>query len=402
MSTDNGKRALDAIGKKIKLKEEIDQPFDENTLKDIDLEIEESKEEQTQKTIALKVYSKDVGLNGLCELNLGKAYKLLPDGKRVKYPASYKCAMNEKWLDYIIEQIKNATNPVVIVSDIFTRVTTGNNEDTLPYKEQLAYAYKKLNNIKDKIILVRGLKEKEIIDNGGPDLMAKLANMMDMKNKLVNAGFHLTLNLSNQKSKQVSLLHYNEKINTVRSLAISMQKFANNNPGHDIYFCTTSKTNWYSCGLTTYVNKDGKTTTKPCWFIAFGGMYEYDKTNEKRPKVGAYTLNNDWFKIMMDKNNFVRADRVDYRYPHPTKIDSSNYISSVIADNKSNSYIELFNELSASLEKMNEKLSKSTSKQITSSIHKAKEKIKVKENKKNIEFVDERKNKKQNKGEEKV
>ena len=203
---EDGKRALDAIGKKIKLKEEIDQPFDENTLKDVNLEIEESKEEQTQKTIALKVFSKDVGLNGLCELNLGKAYKLTNDGRRVKYPSSYKCAMNEKWLDYIIEQIKNATNPVVIVSDIFTRVTTGNNEDTLPYKEQLAYGYKKLKDIKDKIILVRGLKEKEIIDNGGPDLMGKLANMLDMKNKLVNAGFHLTLNLSNQKSKQVSLL----------------------------------------------------------------------------------------------------------------------------------------------------------------------------------------------------
>ena len=397
---EDGKRALDAIGKKIKLKEEIDQPFDENTLKDVNLEIEESKEEQTQKTIALKVFSKDVGLNGLCELNLGKAYKLTSDGRRVKYPSSYKCAMNEKWLDYIIEQIKNATNPVVIVSDIFTRVTTGNNEDTLPYKEQLAYGYKKLKDIKDKIILVRGLKEKEIIDNGGPDLMGKLANMLNMKNKLVNAGFHLTLNLSNQKSKQVSLLHYNEKINTVRSLAISMQKFANNNPGHDIYFCTTSKTNWYSCGLTTYVTKDGQTATKPCWFVAFGGMYEYDKTNEKRPKVGAYTLNNDWFKIMMDKNNFVRADRVDYRYPHPTKIDSSNYISSVIADTKSNNYRELFNVLSASLEKMNERLSKSTSKQITSSIHKAKEK--AKENKKNIQFVDERKNKKSNKGEEKL
>ncbi len=400
MDMEDGKRALDAIGKKIKLKEEIDQPFDENTLKDIDLEIEESKEEQTQKTIALKVYSKDVGLNGLCELNLGKAYKLADDGRRIRYPSSYKCAMNEKWLDYIIEQIKNATNPVVIVSDIFTRVTTGNNEDTLPYKEQLAYGYKKLKDIKDKIILVRGLKEKEIIDNGGPDLMGKLANMLNMKNKLVNAGFHLTLNLFNQKSKQVSLLHYNEKINTVRSLAISMQKFANNNPGHDIYFCTTSKTNWYSCGLTTYVTKDGQTATKPCWFVAFGGMYEYDKTNEKRPKVGAYTLNNDWFKIMMDKNNFVRADRVDYRYPHPTKIDSSNYISSVIADTKSNNYRELFNVLSASLEKMNERLSKSTSKQITSSIHKAKEK--AKENKKNIQFVDERKNKKSNKGEEKL
>ena len=400
MDMEDGKRALDAIGKKIKLKEEIDQPFDENTLKDIDLEIEESKEEQTQKTIALKVYSKDVGLNGLCELNLGKAYKLADDGRRIRYPSSYKCAMNEKWLDYIIEQIKNATNPVVIVSDIFTRVTTGNNEDTLPYKEQLAYGYKKLKDIKDKIILVRGLKEKEIIDNGGPDLMGKLENMLNMKNKLVNAGFHLTLNLFNQKSKQVSLLHYNEKINTVRSLAISMQKFANNNPGHDIYFCTTSKTNWYSCGLTTYVTKDGQTATKPCWFVAFGGMYEYDKTNEKRPKVGAYTLNNDWFKIMMDKNNFVRADRVDYRYPHPTKIDSSNYISSVIADTKSNNYRELFNVLSASLEKMNERLSKSTSKQITSSIHKAKEK--AKENKKNIQFVDERKNKKSNKGEEKL
>lgn len=118
MSTNNGDRALDVIGKKIKLKEEIDQPFDENELKDLVLEIENSKEPQTQKTLALKVYSKDIGFNCLCELNLGKAYQLTKEGKRVRYPKSYKCAMNEKWLDYIIKQIENANNPVVVVSDI--------------------------------------------------------------------------------------------------------------------------------------------------------------------------------------------------------------------------------------------------------------------------------------------
>lgn len=385
MSTNNGDRALDVIGKKIKLKEEIDQPFDENELKDLVLEIENSKEPQTQKTLALKVYSKDIGFNCLCELNLGKAYQLTKEGKRVRYPKSYKCAMNEKWLDYIIKQIENANNPVVVVSDIFTRVTTGNNEETLPYREQLAYAYNKLKTIKDKLILVRGLREKEIINNGGPDLMEKLANLLDMKNKLVDSGFHLTIKVNNQKNHQVSLLHFNQKLSSVRSLAISMQKFANNNPGHDVYFCTTSKTNWYSCGLTTYVDKTGKTQTKTCWYIAFGGMYEYDKTNEKRPELGTYTLNKDWSKITFGKNGTVRIDRVDYRYPHPTKIDSSNYIGSVVADKKINSFAQLFDSFSSALEKSNEKIIKSTSKEITSAIHQAKQSINNK--KKNIEII---------------
>lgn len=400
MSTKNQEAALDVIGKKLKLKEEIDHPFDENELKNQEQEIEESNEKEVQKCISYKLRSKDAGFNCLCELNLGKAFKYtktMNDDEsftetRTKYPNSYKQAMNEKWLDYTLEQIKNATNPIVVISDIFSRVTTGNNEETLPYKEQLLYIYKKLNDekIKNKIVaLTRGIKEQEIINNGGPDLMDKLANMLGMQNKLVDAGFQLSITINNINTKndrQISLLHFGKKINSVRTLAISMQKYANENPGHDIYFCTNSKTNWYASGVTTAKDKDGNIIQKPCWFIAFGTMYEYDKVNEKRPEIGPYTLNKDWYKISIYEDGFVRADRVNYIYPHPTKIDSSNYTASVLTEDMENKFKELLSMSQPAFEKMMEKLKNKTRKQIVSTMHNTETLAKNQSNKKdNVE-----------------
>ena len=403
MGTKNQDAALDVIGQKLRQKEEIDKPFDEDELKDIDLGIEESTEEELPKTVAYKLKSTDAGFNCLCELNLGKAYKYscnkdeegnIISEKRCKYPNSYKLAMNEKWLDYTLEQIKNATNPVVVISDIFSRVTTGNCDETLPYKEQLAYIYKKLNdeNIKNKIVaLVRGEKELEILRYSGIDLMDKLAKMLNMKNKLVDAGFHLTIDI-NKSKKHISFLHFNKKINSVRTLAISMQKYASENPGHDIYFCTNSKTNWYSCGVTTYMDNDGNLHQKPCWYIAFGGMYEYDKFNEKRPEIGPYTLNKNWFKIILDENEAVRADRIDYVYPHSSKIDASSYTASVISDKMSNSFKEMLNQLTPELDKMLEKLTQRSRKQIINVMHDTKQTSKsTKRTSKNIEQISQEK-----------
>lgn len=403
MGTKNQDAALDVIGRKLRLKEEIDRDFSEDELKDIEFEIEDSSELELPKSLSYKLKSKDAGLNCLCELNLGKAYKYtcivdeegnITCEKRTKYPKSYKQALNEKWLDYTLERIKEATNPVVVISDIFTRVTTGNNEDTLPYKEQLAYIYKKLNDekIKNKIVaLVRGVKEQEILDNGGPDLMLKLAKMLGMENKLVDRGFHLSVNITShitKKSRSISLLHFNKKLSSVRTLATSMQKYAQENPGHDIYFCTNSKINWYSSGVTTIVNENGETIQKPCWFIAFGPMYEYDKFNEKRPEIGPYTLNKEWYKITIDEHDFVRADSVDYAYPHATKIDASSYTSSVLSEYMSDSLKELFESGSISFEKLLEKLTQQTRKGIISSMHDAEELVKKSKKSNNVEILD--------------
>ena len=183
MGTKNQDAALDVIGQKLRQKREIDKPFDEMELMDDELEISTSEEKDLPKTLKYKLKSSNAGLNCLCDLNLGKAYKYsctkdqegnITSEKRSYYPKSYKQALNEKWLDYVLEQIKNAQNPVVVVTNIFSRVTTGNMDDTLPYSEQLRYIYKKLNNenIKNKIVaLVRGEKEMQILEQSNIDVM---------------------------------------------------------------------------------------------------------------------------------------------------------------------------------------------------------------------------------------
>ena len=401
MGTKNQDAALDVIGQKLRLKEEIDRDFNEVDIIDKDLEIQDSHEEDTPKAISYKLNTKDAGFNCLCELNLGKAYKYtcekdeegnIINEKRCYYPKSYKLALNEKWLDYMLEQIKNATNPVVVISDIFTRVTTGNVDETLPYKEQLAYIYKKLNDekLKDKIVaLVRGSKELDIIKNNGPDLMLKLANMLGMKNKLVDSGFQLVISVNNvntHNDRPISLLQFPKKINSVRTLAISMQKYENENPGHDIYFCTNAKINWYSSGVTTTTDENGNTIQKPCWFISFGGVYEYDKFNEKRPEIGPYTLNKDWFKITVDEKSFVRVDSVNYTYPSSTKIDTSSYTASKLTENMQEKFKDVLNLTGPAFDEMMEKLKKLTRKQIVSAINNKPNK----KQKSNIEMVEQK------------
>lgn len=381
--------ALDVIGKKLKIKAQIDESFDEEALKGESFEVGDAEKSNEQTSLSYALKSQDIGFNCLCSLNLGKAYKL-KDDVRTRYSSGDKLAMNEQWLNYCLEQIKNATNPVVVLSDVFTRVTTGNVDEMLPYKEQLAYIYNKLNdaNIKNKVIaLVRGGIEQDIINNGGPDLMGKLAKMLGMENKLVSGGVNLHVSVKNQYSKEerdISLMHYNKKVNSVKTLAVNMQKFADENPGHDVYFCTNARLNWYACGVTTVKNSDGNVVQKPCWFVSFGCMYEYDKFNYKRPEIGPYALNKDWFKIIVDEKNFARCDRVNYIYPHATKIDSSNYTASVLTDYMQCSYQDLINMIDAPFEKMIDKQTKQSRKQIVQTMHSASKKVRQKEEQKAI------------------
>ncbi len=379
MGTKNQDAALDVIGQKLKQKAEIDKPFNEMDLVKDSLKISKSTDTPTPRTLSYEIDSPDAGFNCLCELNLGKAYMYscqkdeegnIVNEKRVYYPKSYKCALNEKWLDFVLKQIEEAKNPMVVVSDIFTRVTTGNMTDTLPYTEQLRYIYKKLNKpeIKSKIVaLVRGEKEKEILNYSGIDLMGKLANMLGMQDKLVDAGIHLSVDI-NESPRSISMLHFNKKATSVKSLAIAMQKYATENPGHDVYFCTNARLNWQSCGVTTYTDKDGTTHQKPCWFISFGGMYEYDKFNEKRPELGPYTLNKCWYKVIFDEE-MVRTDSVDYIYPHATKIDSSSYVSSVIANDFEEKFATIMDTITPNYKKVMEKVTKETRKQVTKVVH---------------------------------
>ena len=94
MSKDTDK-ALDVIGKKIRLKEEIDAPFDEKQLSEEEIVIAPAEENSSTAKISYRLSSKDIGFNALCQLNLGKAY-IYRNGERKKYPANDPQAMNEK------------------------------------------------------------------------------------------------------------------------------------------------------------------------------------------------------------------------------------------------------------------------------------------------------------------
>lgn len=386
---------IDAIGQNIKLTNEINQEFDENELINTTLVIEPSTKKNGRKSIAYHLMTKNAGFNCLCELNLGKAFvyscekdedgNIISEERRhydSEKDPDYEQAMNEAWLDYTLEQIKNATNPVVVISDIFTKVTVGNKFQTLPYKEQLHYIYNKLNDekIKSKIVaLVRGVKEKEIINtrnahvDHGPDLMLKLAKMLGLEDRLVDSGFNMTVGLNNKTKSKISMLHVDKRINSVSGLAKTMAAFEAKNPGKDIYFCTNSKINWYSCGTTTTLDENGNAVRKPCWFISFGPMYEYDKTNAKRTELGPYTLNKGWYKLSIDENNFVRTDSVDYTFPQPSKIDSSNYVASVLSQYEADKFRELYAQGAEKLQKELERLSDSTRKQLVTTLHDADE-----------------------------
>ena len=380
MSKDTDK-ALDVIGQKLRLKEEIDAPFDEKELSEEDIVIAPADEDTSTSKISYRLSSKDIGFNALCQLNLGKAY-IYRNGERKKYPPNDKQAMNEKWLDFILEGIKNASNPVVVVTDIFTRVTTGNYEEVLPYREQLGYIYRKLNDpaIRDKIIiLARGSIEQSIINNGGPDLMQKLGNMLGIPERVTNGGSIITATIKNSHTHgtdSISFAHVDRKINTRTTLAKTMKKFSEEHPGYDVYYCTNAKQNWCGAGVTTYRDEKGEVKEKTCWYISFGPMYEYDKFNLNRPEIGPYTLNKNWYKVFTDEASNVKMEFVNYIFPDKNKQDTSNYVASVVTDALTASYQDLIATIDASLGKFVEKESKRARKEILSSIQDAKEKAK--------------------------
>ena len=383
MANKDQSAALDVIGKKLREKAIIDQDFDaEELIQNLqNFNIENSTESELPKTVGFKLPSPDAGFNCICELNLGKIYKYyekrdeegnIVDQKRSLYPNSYLSKTNTKWLKSVLDQIENAVNPIVVVSDIFSRVTTGNAKENMPYTEQFLYIYQLLNkpNIKNKIVaLVRGEKEKEIINNGGPDLMGKLAKVLGMEDKLVDAGFHLSVEVKGG-ARKISMLHYNKKVSSVKPLKQNMYKYANENPGHDVYFCTNAKINWQSQGVTTYTDENGHVHQKPCWFISFGPMYEFDKFNEKKPEIGPYTLNKRWYRVTFDSKNNVRTDYVDYTYPHSIKIDSSSYVGATMATELSETMRSLIEQLLVpEYQKTMEGVTNKTRKSVTKAIH---------------------------------
>lgn len=349
-------KALDVIGKKLRIKEEIDREFDESELIEEHFQIEEPSQQEVIQSVRYALNCKDFGLNVLANLNLGKAYKLIgeeggeynvpPDARRVKYTVDDKDAMDEDWLNYIIDKVSGANNGFIILENIFTRVTTGNYLETLPYKEQLKVAYEKFSDprLEGKFLaLVRGTIEQDIIKNGGPDLMMKLGKMLGLEDRVLSNPV-IEVVLSNPKlkgrEKSVSIISVNERTTATKGIFNIMTRFEKTRPGFDIYYNTTAKQNGMSAGMTTTVNEKGEVVHKPCWFICFGPMFEYDKANMNRPSLEPYVPNRAWYKI---GHTFrvangrvepsVRVDYEDYVYPHKTKEDFSNFTSAVISDN---------------------------------------------------------------------
>ena len=348
-------KALDVIGKKLRIKEEIDREFDENEVISEQFEIEKPQDKTTLQSVRYSLNCKDFGLNVLANLNLGKAYKLIgeeggeynipPDAKRIKYSVDDKDAMDEDWLDYIIDKVAGANNSFIILENIFTRVTTGNYEENIPYKEQLKVAYEKFSDprLKGKFLaLVRGNIEQDIIKNGGPDLMLKLGKLLGLEDRVLSNPV-IEVEISNPKLKgkerRISIISVNERTTATKGIFNIMSRFEKTRPGFDIYYNTTAKQNGMSAGMTTSVNENGAVTHKPCWFLCFGPMFEYDKANLNRPSLEPYVPNKAWYKIGHSFRILngkvepsVRVDYEDYVYPHKTKEDFSNFTSAVIGE----------------------------------------------------------------------
>ena len=348
-------KALDVIGKKLRIKEEIDREFDENAAIAEDFQVEEPKDENKLQSVAYALNCKDFGLNVLANLNLGKAYKLIgeeggeynvpPDAKRVKYSASDKDAMDEEWLDYIINKVASANSSFIILENVFTRVTTGNYTENIPYKEQLKLAYEKFSDprLKGKFLaLVRGTIEQDIIKNGGPDLMLKLGKLLGLEDRVLTNPV-IEVELTNPKlkgkEKRISIISVNERTTATKGIFNIMTRFEKTRPGFDIYYNTTAKQNGMAAGMTTITNENGEVIHKPCWFLCFGPMFEYDKANLNRPSLEPYVPNRAWYKIghaFRISNGrlepHVRVDFEDYVYPHKTKEDFSNFTSAVIGE----------------------------------------------------------------------
>lgn len=195
-------RALSVIDKKLRTKDNIDSSFDVEAVKE-EVEILDNsalEEDEIISTLSYDVDNNYFGFNVVSNLNLGRAYKLVnnehgddfkynisPDAKRVRFPDSELNKINEKWIDHVFKTIASSRNSALVLENIFTRVTTGNYKEILPYIEQVRFVAKKIKefDLQNKIVaLSRGQVEKTIIKNGGPDLMKMLGDVLGIPEKL--------------------------------------------------------------------------------------------------------------------------------------------------------------------------------------------------------------------------
>lgn len=407
--TKDADKALDVIGHKLKIKEEIDMDFNERKLKDQVVVMQENPKEKPQAIYKLKYNfnNKDFGLNLISGLNLGKAYKLTvddlpdppklddgadnseddsleerefvkkklkeyeepnsynidPNAIRVKYSPNEKEALDEEALDYRINKIKQAKNAVVVIENIFTRVTTSNYKDVLPYKEQLKFIYDKLNDpvLIGKIVALNiGAVEQEIMHYSDLNLMEKLGNMLGIPDKVVkNCSLEIALkdNMIKDGNNTIKIIGFNAPTGATVGIFNAMRRFADTTAGYDVYYNTTAKQNGMLVGETIKM-VDGKKVKKPCYFVCFGPMSEYDKKNLKRQEP--YVLNKFWYNAGFEhsvKNGVatsrVRLDFEDYAYPHKEKNDFSSLVSSVISD-------DIGKAVSSALDNTNELFKQST------------------------------------------
>ena len=162
-------RALSVIDKKLRTKDNIDSSFDVEAVEE-EVEILDNsalEEDEIISTLSYDVDNNYFGFNVVSNLNLGRAYKLVnnehgddfkynisPDAKRVRFPDSELNKINEKWIDHVFKTIASSRNSALVLENIFTRVTTGNYKEILPYIEQVRFIAKKIKqfDLQNKIV----------------------------------------------------------------------------------------------------------------------------------------------------------------------------------------------------------------------------------------------------------
>lgn len=370
-------RALSVINQKLKTKDNIDSPF---TLENVNEEVEvldtpENQEDDVITTLSYNVNNNYFGFNVISNINLGRAYKLennengdefkyniSPDAKRFKFPESETNKINEKWIDHVFKTISSSRNSALVLENVFTRVTTGNYKEILPYVEQVRYLAKKIKqyNLQNKIVaLSRGQVEKTIIKNGGPDLMKILGEALGIPEKVTGYRTVLIFNLKDpyKKDAKISITNFNPPGSTRAKMLENLDSYAQKvAPGFDIYWNTTAKMNGSFGALTTDPVDISK--KKPCIYLCFGPMAEYDMFNFNRPQIGPYSLNRNWFKVAFEHNykngeliSTIGAHFNDYNAPHEHQVDDSNYVSSAIAGSVGEALKEIRKVVFESIEK---------------------------------------------------
>ncbi len=361
--------ALKTINKALRIKDQIDKPFDVFELINNEVNVldkSENPQEEIIHKLDYKVKNDYFGFNVISHLNLGRAYKLennedgdkheyniSPNAKRVKFPESEQNVFNEKWVDHVFNTVKGSRYSAVVLENVFTRVTTGNWQEILPYKEQLRALYKKIkeHGLEDKIIaLVRGAREMEILKNGGPDLMAILGDSLKIKDRVTGPKTLISMHLSDsyKKDAEVTLMNFNPNGNIGAGIFKKMIEFIENQPGFDVYWNSTARCSGMEDAFMTHDRNDPK-KSKPCTALFFGPMCEYDLINTRRG-LPPYTLNHIYFKLSYEHSivkirhedmtvkeemiSKVKAHFNDYNAPHEDKKDSSNYVAAIISDSE--------------------------------------------------------------------